>query len=54
MPGFRESDWTDRHHPAVAGAVPTFLDGTYNLAALNVPGVYTDIIPPHLPTSGGE
>ena len=26
--------------------MPTFLDGQYNLAALNVPGVYVDIIPP--------
>jgi hypothetical protein len=26
--------------------MPTFLDGTYNLAALNVPGVYVDVIPP--------
>ena len=26
--------------------MPTFLDGQYNLAALNVPGVYLDVIPP--------
>ena len=26
--------------------MPTFLDGQYNLAALNVPGVYVDVIPP--------
>src|SRR5574337_1828215 len=26
--------------------MPTFIDGSYNLAALTVPGVYVDIIPP--------
>ena len=26
--------------------MPTFLDGQFNLAALNVPGVYVDVIPP--------